>query len=676
MLAGLLASMTLQAASPGDRTFAYAESLERLDIRRSQSRVRDAAASREPVTMRFDALGRSFDLDLRPNTALLSPAARASLEPEIAVLRGGIVGNDESWARIVIRDGVPSGMIFDGSEMLAIEAAADPAAPDAGPVIFRLADLNIEPNTMSCAAGTASTNGQLMYRAMVSELKTSLQRTARADGAVEELEIGVLADADYRPGNSDREQTIINRLNNVDGIYSSELGIQITVPANGIEIFDDSNDPFSNTTDTDDLIDELADYRRNSPTQRQFGLTHLYTGRNLDGSTVGIAYIDVLCNTNFGVGLSEGRRNLTIDSLIAAHEIGHNFGADHDGEAGGTCPNAPDDMFIMGPSVNGSQTFSGCSKSIMSQNASSASCIAPLPTVDMSASAPNDPADVLLGNAINLTFELDNRGSVQAENVNVDISLPDNVSFVAATATQGTCTSGASTVSCAIGGVPGNTGVSVTLTANTIAAGDAAFAATVSADDDAAAGNNTDTHVVDIIPAVNLGMVTPLAAEATVAESGNARVVIANAALLDATGVTVGITLDAGLEATAASWTAGNCVVTAQQVDCSGGAVGASSSSTLVLDITGLTVGAQSYTVTVASSEADSDDADNVVSGSFTVNEAPPPPGNGGGGNGGNGGNGGSGGDGGGGSPGPALLALLGVLLLRRGSKRVLASRV
>ena len=95
--------------------------------------------------MQFEALGRRFDLTLEPNTALLSPAARGLIDGRIEVLRGRIDGNRDSWARIVLTDGVPSGIIYDGSELLAIEPPGDSAVESAaGPVVFRLADMMIE----------------------------------------------------------------------------------------------------------------------------------------------------------------------------------------------------------------------------------------------------------------------------------------------------------------------------------------------------------------------------------------------------------------------------------------------------------------------------------------------------------------------------------------------------
>lgn len=643
-----IATASAQEASMDGLSVQYFEPLGGLQIRGSAPVSRNNAVLYEPVRMEFDALGQRFDLELQPNTSLLSPGQRAAIDSSIGVYRGGIAGNPDSWARIVTRDGVPAGLIWDGRELLAIERPGDSAVQSAEPVIFRLADMVVEPGTMSCAAGpeSALATGSDMYQAMVGEL-----RMARAQGAVEEIEIGAIADSLFADGRANAQQDVLDRLNNVDGIYSSELGIQITVPL--VEVFDASSDPFT-TDNSGDLLEEVASYRFTTSSQSQTGLTHLFTGRSLDGSTVGIAYIDVLCNSRFGAGLSEGNRGPTTDSLIAAHEIGHNFGASHDGEAGGSCPDEPPNQFIMASSVSGSSNFSECSKSVMSANASVAACIAPLASVDVTVNSSGQVNDILLGRVINLTFEIPNGGSDDANDVNVDVSLPSSVSFIAAASSQGNFTQGASTVSFAVGTVPGFGAATVTVTARADDVGPASFTATVSSSNDGVTSNNVANHVVVVDPAVDLVVNSPSNVSVNIDRSATASVTLENASIIEATDVTASVTLDAGLRPDSASWTAGSCAVTGQLVECTGASLAAQGSSTLSIGLTGLALGTQGYTVSLAANEVESDEADNIVSGVVTVTQPPVT----------SGGNGG--GDDGGGSPGWLFLSLLAGLVTRR----------
>jgi hypothetical protein len=61
-------------------------------------------------------------------------------------------------------------------------------------------------------------------------------------------------------------------------------------------------------------------------------LAHLMTGRNLDGSTIGIAWLAGVChNSETAYGLSQSRftGSLTSRTALTAHEMGHNWAANH-----------------------------------------------------------------------------------------------------------------------------------------------------------------------------------------------------------------------------------------------------------------------------------------------------------------------------------------------------------
>ena len=56
----------------------------------------------------------------------------------------------------------------------------------------------------------------------------------------------------------------------------------------------------------------------------------LYSGVDLDGGTVGRAFIGAICGSH-GVGLiQDTRRSVHYVGAIMAHEIGHLFNMDHD----------------------------------------------------------------------------------------------------------------------------------------------------------------------------------------------------------------------------------------------------------------------------------------------------------------------------------------------------------
>lgn len=630
-------------------TLSHYEPLERVSVHKDGADFSKNLRENGPVNLRFDALGRSFDLQLQPNAGLLAAMSRGQLIGDIVPYRGDIAGVPGSWVRIVITNGLPAGLVWDGESLYAIEAPGDSIVATTSPIVYRLKDAIIAPGALSCAGGVSMLDGASVYKTMVSNLSTAM---AQGPGAVSEIDIGAVGDFEFTNAHgSNAEAAIITRLNNVDGIFSQQLGVQINVPV--VDTFTDINDPFTDTTDSSLLLNELGTYRQGTPSQSSQGLTHLYTGRDLDGSTVGIAFTGALCSTFFGAGLSEGNGSATFDSLVAAHEIGHNFGAPHD-SVPGVCESTPPD-FIMSTTLNGSDQFSACSITEMQDDIAAASCITPLPSWDISVAFNDPPPTILLSNAATITFDVVNNGTQPAQNVVTDIALPNNVAFIAASSSVGSCTNGAGTVSCQLGDIAGSSAATVTVSADTIAAGVGDFDASVTADVDDNPGNNQVSARLTVDPAVNLVVNAPGTAQVIVDQNTTVSAVLENESTLDATSVTLSISLDTGLRANTAVWTIGTCTMTAQQVDCQATQFDNQSSSTVTIGVTGVTTGTKNYTVTLASAETDADPADNSVGGTVSVNSA-------------SGGND----DSGGGGLGLILLALLGGVALWRSRRSVL----
>ncbi len=611
-----LSSITFAAQSNGMSVTHY-EPLQRLRLQTARGLFAQKTNPGEAVMLSFDALGRSFQLDLEPNAGLLSAPSRAALSTKVQIYRGLVVGVANSWVRMVIVNGIPRGMIWDGQELFAIEAPEDSALPISTPIIYRLADTFVVPGALSCGSISLPTSGATHFKTLLGELTAA---KAKAPGAVSEISFGVIGDFEFTSnmgGASAAEAAIVARLNNVDGIFSEQLGIQISVQV--IETFTDAADPFSDTAVASDLLNELSDYRESTPTQNSQGLTHLYTGRDLDTTTVGVAWSGALCRTRFGAGLSEGRRGLITDSLIAAHEIGHNFGAPHDGQTGSACEAEPQ-TFIMASSVNGSDQFSACSITQMQDDIAAASCITPLPSVDMTISVSGADPTPLLGNSVTLTFDVTNNGTTQASNVNADVTLPNNVSFLSVAASIGACTSGAGSINCVLGDVPGSSSRTVTVSSMTTAVGVGIFDASVSADVDDNLNNNRFAAQVTVTPAVDLVVNTLSQTSVILDGSTTVRNILENRSILEATDVSLSITLDNGLRADSASWSAGSCTVAAQQVNCQAATVAGQSSSTIDLTVTGTSVGSKIYTMTMTATEADADPGNNTSDGTVTVN--------------------------------------------------------
>ena len=343
------------------------------------------AGAREQVS--FEAYGRRFDLELEPNERVLRALGkRTGATP----LRGTVEGATKSWVRLTRSgNGRWHGMFSDGVDVYAVEPAADVSealvqpADARGSVIFRLSDAVLPTGAAHCGTvmqGDQPTALEALESMGAEAGAAQTAAGATADGAsaspTKRLLVGVVADSEFARffdgQGTGAEQAIVQRMNIVDGIFSSQLGVRIELAAP--TVFRAANDPFTRSN-ANELLDELRRYRAGSSQEMSRGITHLMTGRDMDGETVGIAYLGSVCGGGAASSLSEGTRSTTSAALIAAHEIGHNFNAPHDGDAGRACAATPQ-TFLMAPRLNGSQQFSSCSVQEMSPLATSGWCMA------------------------------------------------------------------------------------------------------------------------------------------------------------------------------------------------------------------------------------------------------------------------------------------------------------
>lgn len=142
-------------------------------------------------------------------------------------------------------------------------------------------------------------------------------------------------------------QAVINYVTNITNLmsvnYDDEFADEITFEIVEIFVVDTPNgDPWISSTDATLLIDDFASW---APTG--FSITHdlgtLYTNRTFDDFVVGIAFVGGLCTSGRYNCISDFSTNLQALRVTVAHEIGHNFNAEHD---------AANSSFIMTPAVN------------------------------------------------------------------------------------------------------------------------------------------------------------------------------------------------------------------------------------------------------------------------------------------------------------------------------------
>jgi hypothetical protein len=313
--------------------------------------------------------------------------------------------------------------------------------------------------------------------------------------AQRKLEIAVIGDASFRArydNETEARDAMLTRLNIVDGIFSAQVGAGVEVTS--INLADTLSDSLDASTDPPILLDSLGRLRQQTPELNDRGLTHLFTGRNLDGDNVGIAYSGTLCNQRYSASLAQAHDSAALDGLISAHEIGHVFGAPHDGE--GDCASTSATEFIMAPVLNSRATsFSQCSLEQMAPRATSASCLRALLPPDMALPASLGDQATAIGDDFNWNIEVQNRGERIASGARVTVELTPALTMVSATAAGGSCVVQTSLATCDLAALNGGDSVQLQFSMRSASAGTfAAHAQVITPEDgnrsnDASAGN-------------------------------------------------------------------------------------------------------------------------------------------------------------------------------------------
>ena len=136
----------------------------------------------------------------------------------------------------------------------------------------------------------------------------------------------VATDADYEYFQIYRSNTnsqIEGIINQVQGIYSTEVLADLTVGFQNV--YTSNNQPYT-STQVDTLLDQFRNFWNTNHGSVPRDVAHLFTGKDLDGNFIGIAYVGVACNLSFAYGLSQ---DVPLMVKLVAHEVGHNFNAIH-----------------------------------------------------------------------------------------------------------------------------------------------------------------------------------------------------------------------------------------------------------------------------------------------------------------------------------------------------------
>jgi hypothetical protein len=319
-----------------------------------------------------------FDVRLSPHdmrsSAYLAEeetdAGRGRLEtsPRVTTYRGEVLGWPETEVRFTVRPDRFEGIIITPQEWYFVEPLLnyDPSASVTDFVVYRLSD--VRPGSIGDCATSLTER--------IAEAEEWSGPAVRAAGSgVQVADVATEADYEYvsaMGGASAANSAILEILNQVDGIYRSQLSLSLHVVYQ--HAWASTSDPYISTSPAT-MLGEFRSYFAANPPAVGYDLAHMWTGKDMDGSTVGIAYLGVICNSHaYAYGVSQRLSSAPAKYIVTAHEIGHNFGATHTDQASpipADCGNT-----IMNSSVGTGTTFCPFSQNeIASHVASSSGCL-------------------------------------------------------------------------------------------------------------------------------------------------------------------------------------------------------------------------------------------------------------------------------------------------------------
>lgn len=222
--------------------------------------------------------------------------------------------------------------------------------------------------------------GSLSTMHTAGHVPTTQQFETEQAGTVKVLDISTDMDFEFS-SNFSNPNAQAAQIINAASLFYDRLGIRFNVLAQ--HAFTSPNQPYTSSS-AEVLLTQFQNYISQNNHLGNPDLKHLFTGKELDGPTLGVAYLGTVCNTiakPYQIGLSQIYQSSLLP-IITAHEIGHNHGADHDETSGSS---------LMYPSLQ--PNTSGFSERSLNQIRSYLSSVSNCYRTESDPGDPNSPSD-------------------------------------------------------------------------------------------------------------------------------------------------------------------------------------------------------------------------------------------------------------------------------------------
>ncbi|XP_062522623.1 zinc metalloproteinase-disintegrin-like batroxstatin-1 [Corticium candelabrum] len=334
------------------------------------------------ISFRLEIFGRNYTLDLDQNRRLVSSSFKevyfsSTGDPiinkdfENCFYHGTIRGIANSQVVVSTCNGL-SGLFYHGKDPEtfyfidpAKQSNEDQFSDGHIHTVYRASDLEDESITFCDGVHGNYTAKQTFLHPgdVVEDLRAGrVRRDVASEEKIVELVL-VNDNKQFQARGSDITQVAdrsISLANMVDSLYK-QLNTRIALV--GVEVWNDA-DRISVVTSPSATLNAFASYRQSQLLTRFEGHdnAHLLTGLDLDGATVGLAFVKGICSDFSSAGIDQDTFSEAASASIIAHELGHNLGMLHDdGRACDDCPTG----CLMRASFNAASpftSFSTCSR--------------------------------------------------------------------------------------------------------------------------------------------------------------------------------------------------------------------------------------------------------------------------------------------------------------------------
>ncbi len=298
-------------------------------IRTAPGEIEQQIRTTGELRFRFDETDFYFNLephDMRaPNYRAVETApggVRRVLSPQpVHTFKGVLAGREDTRGRFNLADGGVEGVVYAPEGWVYVEPLRNylPSATAGELVVYSHADIR-PGEDIECGVS------------LPKRLQRGVEQvTAQVEaGTPTKYEFEVATEADYEyvqalGGSREANREIEGILNQVDGVYQSELLLQLKVSFQHAWTMED---PY-HKTNNNILLHDFGEYwNENFATSQIYDVAHLWTGKSLE--VYGTATRGAACRfPTLSYGLSVRLTGIPEKYALAAHEIGHNFGATH-----------------------------------------------------------------------------------------------------------------------------------------------------------------------------------------------------------------------------------------------------------------------------------------------------------------------------------------------------------